>query len=128
VSGENRGGGAMKAFVGVSGSLVIMVLIVGIQYSMISDSIRNREVKRGMDSAFDYCLDCASGDEETFMREFCSVLYECMITDGELDVYLVCDQWDEGYIDIIVEETYDYKFFGKKGKNRWEQAYKVTEE
>jgi hypothetical protein len=118
----------MKAFVGVSGSLVIMVLIVGIQYSMISDSIRNREVERGMDSAFDYCLDCVSEDEETFMREFCSVLYECMITDGELDVYLVGDQWDEGYIDIIVEETYEYKFFGKKGKNRWERAYRIAEE
>lgn len=115
----------MRVIAGTGGILVVMAIAAAVQYSIISDNIRNREVKRGIECAFDYCLDAGFEDREEFVSEFSSVLEMCMITDGNLSVYVVEEGWEDGFMDIVVEETYDYGFFGKKGFNRWERAYKA---
>ena len=115
----------MRAVAGVSGSLIIMVIIVAIQYSMISENIRDKEMYRGLNCAFEYCMDKQIEEKDTFVMEFAKILNNVMITDGEIDIYLIDDEWDKGYIDIVAEETYEYGFWGRKGRNRWERAYKI---
>lgn len=116
----------MKSIVGVGGFLCVSVIIVGVHYGIISTNIREKEVERGLEDAFEYCIDTGTDDKDNFEKRFCVTLNKMMITDGELDVYFIDDEWDDGYIDIIVEETFEYGFFGKKGKNRWERAYRIV--
>lgn len=115
----------MRTFIGVSGSLIILMMIIMLQYSIMSSDIRDREVYRGLNCAFDYCIDKRIGDRDAFVMEFAKILNNTMITDGNLDVYLMDGGLDEGCIDIVVEETYEYGFLGKKGRNRWERAYRI---
>ena len=70
-----------------------------------------------MDKGFD--------DRELFAQEFAKIVNDIMITDGELDIYLIDGGWDKVYADIVVEETYEYGFWGRKGRNRWERAYRI---
>lgn len=115
----------MRAAAGVSGSLVVLMIVVAIHYSILSQEVRDREVYRGLNCAFDYCMDKGLKDREAFVQEFAKILNDIMITDGELDIYLVDGGWDKGYVDIVVEETYEYGFWGRKGRNRWERAYRI---
>lgn len=128
----------MKALIGVGGSLVVLVLTVGIQFSMMSSRVRNDEVNLALMSAFDYCMDRMSEQElnvtdaeladeykKSFMNEFCSIISMHIVTDGTIDVYLIDEGWESGYVDVVVEETYDCGFFGKKATTRWERAFKI---
>lgn len=115
----------MRSAAGVSGSLVILIIVVSIHYSILSQEVRDREVYRGLNCAFEYCMDKGFDDRELFAQEFAKIVNDIMITDGELDIYLIGGGWDKGYADIVVEETYEYGFWGRKGRNRWERAYRI---
>ena len=115
----------MRSAAGVSGSLVILIIAVSIHYSILSQEVRDREVYRGLNYAFEYCIDKGFDDRELFAQEFAKIVNDIMITDGELDIYLIDGGWDKGYADIVVEETYEYGFWGRKGRNRWERAYRI---
>lgn len=115
----------MRSAAGVSGSLVILIIAVSIHYSILSQEVRDREVYRGLNCAFEYCMDKGFDDRELFAQEFAKIVNDIMITDGELDIYFIDGGWDKGYADIVVEETYEYGFWGRKGRNRWERAYRI---
>ena len=85
----------MRSAAGVSGSLVILIIAVSIHYSILSQEVRDREVYRGLNCAFEYCMDKGFDDRELFAQEFAKIVNDIMITDGELDIYLIDGGWDK---------------------------------
>ena len=57
------------------------------------------------------------------MQEFCMVLSERVVSDGNIEVRLIASDLDKGLFQIGVTEEYDYPFGGRKGKCYYEKTY-----
>ena len=57
------------------------------------------------------------------MQEFCMVLSERVVSDGNIEVRLIASDLDKGLFQIGVTEEYDYPFGGGKGKCYYEKTY-----
>ena len=119
----------MRGIVSAGGMLVVLVLVCLIHYGLINNSVRENEIHSGLSMAMDYSIDMLSQevfkDEEDFLQNFCRILSGAVTSDGVIDVYLLDSDWETGYIDIVVEETYQYGFMAKQGKTRCERAFRI---
>ena len=119
----------MRGIVSAGGMLVVLVLVCLIHYGLVNNSVRENEIHSGLSMAMDYSIDMLSQeefkDEEDFLQNFCRILSGAVTSDGVIDVYLLDSDWETGYIDIVVEETYQYGFMAKQGKTRCERAFKI---
>ena len=121
----------MRGIVSAGGMLVVMVLVCLIHYGVINNSVRENEIYSGLAMAMDYSLDMLSQEsfenEDDFLKSFSRILSGAVISDGVIDVYLLDSDWENGFIDIVVEETYQYGFMERQGKTRCERAFRITD-
>lgn len=120
----------MRIVVNCSGLFVILTILVLIHTAIINKSVRDIEVNYGLESAMDYALDVMGQmyrdmeiEEEKesqyitlLTNEFCTSLSYMLGTDGEIQVWIVEADIENGVFQIVVEETYQYSFRGRGGK------------
>ncbi len=120
----------MRIVVNCSGLFVILTILVLIHTAIINKSVRDIEVNYGLESAMDYALDVMGqmyrdmeieeGKESQYItlltNEFCTSLSYMLGTDGEIQVWIVEADIENGVFQIVVEETYQYSFRGRGGK------------
>ncbi len=126
----------MRIVISGSGLFVMMTLIVLIHISILNKSVRDEEANAALASSMDYALDMM-GDMykamdykseekdkymDNLMNEFCNNLEERIGSDGELSISIIKADIQTGTFEIVVEETYEYKFKGRKGYARCERA------
>lgn len=126
----------MRIVISGSGLFVMMTLIVLIHISILNKSVRDEEANAALASSMDYALDMM-GDmykamdykseekdkyTDNLMNEFCNNLEERIGSDGELSISIIKADIQTGTFEIVVEETYEYKFKGRKGYARCERA------
>ena len=120
----------MRGIVSAGGMLVVMVLVCLIHFGLVNNSVRENEIHSGLSMAMDYSIDMLSQeafkDEEDFLQNCCMVLSSAVTSDGVIDVYLLDSDWEAGFIDIVVEETYQYGFMERHGKTRCERAFRIV--
>lgn len=120
----------MRIVVNCSGLFVVLTILVLIHTAIINKSVRDIEVNYGLESAMDYALDVMGqmyrdmdieeGKEAQYItlltNEFCTNLSYMLGTDGEIQVWIVEADIENGVFQIVVEETYQYSFRGRAGK------------
>ena len=112
------------------GGLVVTIVIYVLAHcSIISSNIRDNEVYASLNQAMDYGVDVmediyADLDyqsekeeiyEEALMSAFCNAVSLSVKTDGEISVFLLDADIEEGRFYIAVKEEYTYPFKGRKG-------------
>lgn len=126
----------MRIVVSSSGLFVMITLIVLIHTSILNKSVRDEEANAGLSSSMDYALDrmgdmykamdYEAGEEDEYtnilLQEFCNNLEERIGSDGDLTISIIRADIQTGTFEIVVEETYEYAFKGKKGTTRCERA------
>ncbi len=126
----------MRIVISGSGLFVMMTLIVLIHISILNKSVRDEEANAALASSMDYALDMMgdmykamdykSEEKDKYtdhlMNEFCNNLEERIGSDGELSISIIKADIQTGTFEIVVEETYEYKFKGRKGYARCERA------
>lgn len=130
----------MRGVITCSGAIVAIALIIMIHATITGNNIREDEVNQSLDSAMDFAFDrmgdiYADTDFTTYnevkrqqiltdlMQEFCMVLSERVVSDGNIEVRLIASDLDKGLFQIWVTEEYDYPFGGGKGKCYYEKTY-----
>ena len=130
----------MRGVITCSGVIVAIALIIMIHATITGNNIREDEVNQSLDSAMDFAFDrmgdiYADTEFTTYyevnrqhilsdlMQEFCMVLSERVVSDGNIEVRLIASDLDKGLFQIGVTEEYDYPFGGGKGKCYYEKTY-----
>lgn len=130
----------MRAVITGNSFLVVLALIVLIQTTIIGNNLRQEEVSQSLDSAMDYAFDEISDiyasidfaeyttdwDESIITRmmdSFCKVLESRVSSDGEINVYLIEADIQNGLIHIAVEEKFKFPYRQKLGVCYYEKAY-----
>lgn len=130
----------VRIVVSGSGLFVMITLIVLIHISILNKSVRDEEANAGLSSSMDYALDVMGdmykkmnyevGDADEYtnllIQEFCSNLEERIGSDGEFTISVINADIQTGTFEIVVEETYEYAFQGRKGTTRCERAVKFS--
>ena len=126
----------MRIAVSSSGLFVVMTLLVLIHISILNRAVRDQETNAGLSSSMDYALDVMGDmykemdyeavEEEEYTKcllyEFCGNLEERIGSDGDITISVIKADIKTGTFEIVVEETYEYKFKGRKGYARCERA------
>lgn len=135
----------MRSFVGASTLMVVTALIILCHCAIISKNVREYEVHSGLESAMDraldemqdYYSDLRYNEDGTFdgiteeeivsdcIEVFCNSLNEGIFTDGDFEVYVIEANVLQGKFDIVVKQSYSYKFMGLKGKTLSERAFEL---
>lgn len=126
----------MRIAVSGSGLFVLITLIVLIHMSILNKSVRDEEANAGLSSSMDYALDrmgdmykamdYEAGEEDEYtdrlLQEFCKNLEERIGSNGDFTISIINADIHTGTFEIVVEETYEYAFRGRKGTTRCERA------
>lgn len=126
----------MRIAVSSSGLFVVVTLLILIHISILNKSVRDEEINGGLASSMDYALDRMGdmyremdyevGMEEEYtnrlLQEFCINLEERIGSDGDFTISIIKADIITGSFEIVVEETYEYAFKGRKGYARCERA------
>lgn len=126
----------MRVVVNCSGLFVIMTIIILIHTSIINKNVRDMEINYSLASAMDYALDVMKseyssmeydkGNEQQcvdkLLHSFCVNFERVIGTDGDIEVFIISADVEQGFFEIVVEETYTYSFRGRKGKAVCERA------
>jgi hypothetical protein len=126
---------------------VILFLIIIIHGTMICMNVREQEIRTNLEDCADYAIDklqeayeeemntgihsLAKEEQDKllfeFMSVFCDSLNKRLYTDGEVTVTLIESSLSLGTFDIVIRETFEYRFMKKVGSCTYERAFCLTE-
>lgn len=133
----------MRGLITVNGLLFVVIMIVVIHGSIISDNTRTRELTNGLSNAMDYSFDKLmdyyrdvqftsyyNRDSDKIitdiMSKFCEGLQKELVSDAFLEVDLIYIDLDRGTFQVRVTEYFDYSYGKKNGSIVHEKTYALV--